>query len=173
MPKSQIRINCVPSNRATREKQTLQNQALAVDTVQHKWQLARQEAQSFLQRARSQPGDFIRWTLVALERLKSNLQKEYDDQLHCKMHALQDECQDHVSGEELKMRTERQKAPQHESALCRQMLSRSKSPWIDEFRIRCKHLLKGGRTSCPKHNKILRFLKHAALTTDLRWTSVS
>ena len=36
------------------------------------------------------------------------------------MHALQDECRDRVTGEELKMQIELQHALEHESALCKQ-----------------------------------------------------
>ena len=110
-------------------KQTLQNQALEIDAYQHKWQLAGQEAQSFGQPARNDSEDFVCCDLVAVERFESTLQKEYDAQLHTRMHALQDECRDHVTGNELKMRAELQQAPQHEFALCRQSTPRWRSPW--------------------------------------------
>ena len=101
-------------------KQTLQNQTLAIETFQHKGGLAGQEPQSFAQCTRNNSEDFVRCKLAAVQHFESSLQKEHDTQIHARMHALQDECRDHVAGEELKTRAELQHAPEHESALCRQ-----------------------------------------------------
>ena len=60
--------------------------------------LAGQEAQSFAQRTRCSSEDFVRCELAAVEHFESNLQKDCDAQLHTRMHALQDECRDRVSG---------------------------------------------------------------------------
>ena len=98
----------------------LQNQALAIETFQHQRQLAVQEAQSFAQRTRNSSEDFVRCELAAVQSFESSLQKEHDTQLHTRMHALQDERRDHVTGEELKVCAELHHALERESALCRQ-----------------------------------------------------
>ena len=67
-------------------KQMLQNQALAIETFQHKGQLAGQKAQSFAQRTRNNSEDFVRCEL-AVQRFELSLQKKHDTQLHTRMHA--------------------------------------------------------------------------------------
>ena len=62
-------------------KQTLQNQALVIETFKHKRQLAVQEAQSFAQRTRNNSEDFVRCELAAVYHFKASLQKEHDAQL--------------------------------------------------------------------------------------------
>ena len=49
-----------------------------------------------MQRTRSESEDVVR------RELEPNLQNGYDVKFQNKVHAIQDECQDHVSGEELK-----------------------------------------------------------------------
>ena len=58
----------------------LQNQALAIETFQSKWQMAGQEAH-FIARTRSQSEDFVLAELTAVQRFEDSLQRQYDGQL--------------------------------------------------------------------------------------------
>ena len=59
----------------------LQNQALAIETFQSKWQMAGQEAHAFIARTRSQSEDFVRAELTAVQRVETSLQRQHDGQL--------------------------------------------------------------------------------------------
>ena len=96
----------------------LRNQALAIETFQSKWQMAGQEAHAFIARTRAQSEDFVRAELTAVQRFEDSLQRQYDGQLRSHVHALQDECRDHVGQEEDKMRKELQHALTQESSVC-------------------------------------------------------
>ena len=82
---------------------TLRNQALAIETLQSKWQMAGQEAHAFIARTRAQSEDLVRAELTAVQRFEDSLQRQYDGQLRSHVKALQDECRDHVGQEEDKM----------------------------------------------------------------------
>ena len=80
-----------------KELQTmLRNQALAIETFQSKWQMAVQEAHAFITRTRARSEDFVRAELTAVQRFEDSLQRQYDGELRSHVHALQDECRDHV-----------------------------------------------------------------------------
>ena len=111
---------------AHRELQTmLQYQALAVESFQSKWQTAGQEAHAFIARTRSQSEDFVRAELTAVQRFEDSLQRQYDGQLRSHVHALQDECREHVGQEEDKMRKELQHALTQESSACYDQLQQA------------------------------------------------
>ena len=82
----------------------LQNQALAIDQFQNRWQMAGQEAHAFVARTRSESQDFVRAELGAIERFEDRMQRQYDGELQKHAHALQDECREHVGQEESKLR---------------------------------------------------------------------
>ena len=90
----------------------LQNQALAIETFQSKWQMAGQEAHAFIARTRAQSEDFVRAELTAVQRFEDNLQLQHDGQLRSRVNALQDERREHVGQEEL------QHALTQESSVC-------------------------------------------------------
>ena len=57
-----------------RELQTmLKNQALAIDTVQSKWQMAGQEAHAFVAQTCSQSEDFVRADVMAVQRSEDSV----------------------------------------------------------------------------------------------------
>ena len=116
---SSLRQQLHHQQQARKELQTmLRNQALAIETFQSKWQMAGQEAHAFLARTRSQPKDFVRAELTAVQRFESNLQRQHDGQLRSHVNALQDECREHVGQEEDKTRKELQHALTQESSVC-------------------------------------------------------
>ena len=88
----------------------LQNQALAIETFQSKWQMAGQEARAFIAKTRAQSEDFVHSELAAVQRFEDSLQRQYDGQLRSHVNALQDERREHVGQEEDKMRKELQHA---------------------------------------------------------------
>ena len=103
----------------------LQNQALAIEQFQSRWQMAGQEAHAFVVRTRSESEDFVRAELGAIERFEDRMQRQYNGELQQHVHALQDECREHVGQEESKLRSELTNALTHESQVCRdhEMLS--------------------------------------------------
>ena len=104
----------------------LQNHALAIDQFQKRWQMAGQEAQAFVARAQSESQDFVRTELGAIERFEDRMQRQYDGELQKHVHALQDECREHVGQEESKLRNELTNVLTHESQVCKdhEVLSR-------------------------------------------------
>ena len=79
---------------------TLKNQVLAIEAFQSKRQMAGQKACAFIAKTRSQSEDSVRAELMAVQRfeeIEDNLQRQYDGQLRSHVHALQDECRDHVT----------------------------------------------------------------------------
>ena len=109
-----------------KELQTmLRNQALAIETFQSKWQMAGQEAHAFIARTRAQSEDFARAELTAVQRFEDSLQRQCDGQLRSHVHALQDECREHVGQEEDKMRRELQHALTQESSVCHDQLQQT------------------------------------------------
>ena len=96
----------------------LQNQALAIEQFQNRWQMAGQEAHTFVVRTRSESEDFVRAELGAIERFEDRVQRQYSGELQQRVHALQDECHAHV-GQESKLRKELTNALTHESQVCR------------------------------------------------------
>ena len=80
----------------------LQNQALAIDQFQNRWQMAGQEAHAFVARTRSESEDFVRAELGAIERFEDRVQRQYSGELQQHVHALQDQCREHVGHEESK-----------------------------------------------------------------------
>ena len=103
----------------------LQNQALAIETFQSKWQMAGQEARAFIARTRSQSEDFAQAELNAVQRFEDSLRRQYDGQLRSHVNALQDECREHVGQEENKMRQELQHALTQESGVCQDQLQQA------------------------------------------------
>ena len=97
----------------------LQNQALAIDQFQNRWQMAGQEAHAFVARTRSESEDFVRAELGAIERFEDRVQRQYSGELQQHVHALQDQCREHVGHEESKLRKELTNALTHESQVCR------------------------------------------------------
>ena len=97
----------------------LQNQALAIDQFQNRWQMAGQEAHAFVARTRSESEDFVRAELGAIERFEDRVQRQYSGELQQHVHALQDQCREHVGNEESKLRKELTNALTHESQVCR------------------------------------------------------
>ena len=97
----------------------LQNQALAIDQFQNRWQMAGHEAHAFVARTRSGSQDFVRTELGAIERFEDRMQRQYDGELQEHVHALQDECREHVRQEESKLRNELTNALTHESQVCK------------------------------------------------------
>ena len=97
----------------------LQNQALAIDQFQNRWQMAGQEAHAFVARTRSESEDFVRAELAAIERFEDRVQRQYSGELQQHVHALQDQCREHVGHEESKLRKELTNALTHESQVCR------------------------------------------------------
>ena len=101
---------------------TLQNQALAIETFQRKWQMAGQEAHAFIARTRSQSEDFARAEPNAVQRFEHSLQRQYDGQLRSHVVALQDKCRECAGQEEDRMRQELQHALTQESSVCQDQL---------------------------------------------------
>ena len=97
----------------------LQNQALAIEQFQNRWQMAGQEAHAFVVRTRSESEDFVRAELGAIERFEDRMQRQYSGELQKHVHVLQDECREHVGQEESKLRNELTNALTHESQVCR------------------------------------------------------
>ena len=65
---SSLRKQLRHQQQARRESQTmLQNQALAIEAFQSKWQMAGQEAQALIARTRAQSEDFVRAELTAVQ----------------------------------------------------------------------------------------------------------
>ena len=65
---SSLRQQLRHHQQAHRELQTmLQNQALAIETLQSKWQMAGQKTNAFIARARAQSEDFVRAELTAVQ----------------------------------------------------------------------------------------------------------
>ena len=73
----------------------LQNQALAIETFQSKWQM------------------------------EESLERQCDGQLRSHANALQDECREHGGQEEDKMRKELQHALTQESSVCQDQLQQA------------------------------------------------
>ena len=65
---------------------------------------------AFIARTRAQSEDFVRAELTAVQRFEDSLQRQFDGQLKSHVHALQDECREHIGQEEDKMRRELQHA---------------------------------------------------------------
>ena len=123
---SSLRKQLRHQQQAHRELQTmLQNQALAIETFQSKWQMAGQEAHAFIARTRAQSEDFVRAELTAVQRFEDSLQRQYDGQLRSHVNALQDECREHVGQEEDKMHKELQHALTQESSVCQDQLQQT------------------------------------------------
>ena len=97
----------------------LQNQALAIEQFQNRWQMAGQEAHAFVVRTRSESEDFVRAELGAIERFEDCMQRQYSGELQKHVHVLQDECREHVGQEESKLRNELTHALTHESQVCK------------------------------------------------------
>ena len=97
----------------------LQNQALAIEQFQNRWQMAGQEAHAFVVRTRSESEDFVRAELGAIERLEDRMQRQYNGEPQQHVHVLQDECREHVGQEESKLRNELTNDLTHESQVCR------------------------------------------------------
>ena len=97
----------------------LQNQALAIEQFQNRWEMAGQEAHAFVVRTRSESEDFVGAELSAIERFEDRMQHQYSGELQKHVHALQDECHEHVGQEESKLRIELTKALTHESQVCK------------------------------------------------------
>ena len=111
---------------AHKELQTmLRNQALAIETFQSKWQMAGQEAHAFIARTRAQPEDFVRAELTAVQKFENSLQRQYDGQSRSHVHAVQDECRDHVGQVEDKMCKELQHALTQKSSVCQDHLQQT------------------------------------------------
>ena len=116
---SSVRKQLCHQQQAHRELQTmLQNQALAIETFQSKWQMAGQEAHIFIARTRAQSEGFVRAELSAVQHCEDSFQHQYDGQLRSHINALQDECREHVGQEEDKMRKVLQRALAQESNVC-------------------------------------------------------
>ena len=98
----------------------LQNQALAIEQFQSRWQMAGQEAHAFVARTRSESEDFVRTELGAIERFEDRVQCQYDGELWKHVHALQDQCREHVGQEESKLRNELTHALTHEPQVCKE-----------------------------------------------------
>ena len=81
--------------------------------------MAGQEAHAFVARTRSESEDFVRAELGAIKRFEDRMQPQYDGELQKHVHALQDECREHVGQEESKLRNELTNALTHESRACR------------------------------------------------------
>ena len=81
--------------------------------------MAGQEAHAFVARTRSESQDFVRTELGAIERFEDRMQRQYDGELQKHVHALQDECREHVGQEESKLRNELTNALTHESQVCK------------------------------------------------------
>ena len=123
---SSLRKQLRHQQQAHRELQTmLQNQALAIETFQSKWQMAGQEAHAFIARTRAQSEDFVRAEVTAVQRFEDSLQRQYDGQLRSHVHVLQNECREHVGQEEDKMRKELQHALTQESSVCQDQLQQT------------------------------------------------
>ena len=123
---SNLRQQLRHQQQAHRELQTmLQNQALAIETFQSKWQMAGQEARAFVARTRAQSEDFARAELISVQRFEESLQRHFDGQLRSHAHALQDECRDRVGQEEDKMRKGLQHALAQESTICQDQLQQA------------------------------------------------
>ena len=97
----------------------LQNQALAIEQFQNRWQMAGQEPHAFVVRTRSESEDFVRAELGAIERFEDRMQRQYSGELQQHAHALQDQCREHVGQEESKLRKELTSALTHESQVCK------------------------------------------------------
>ena len=97
----------------------LQNQALAIEQFQNRWQMAGQEAHAFVVRTRSESEDFVRAELGAIERFEDRMQRQYSGELQKHVHVLQDECRERVGQEESKLRNELTHALTHESQVCK------------------------------------------------------
>ena len=97
----------------------LQNQALAIEQFQNRWQMAGQEAHAFVARTRSESEDFVRAELGAIERFEDRVQRQYSGELQQHVHALQDQCREHVGHEESKLRKELTNALTHDSQVCK------------------------------------------------------
>ena len=97
----------------------LQNQALAIEQFQNRWQKAGQEAHAFVVRTRSESEDFVRAELSAIERFEDRMQRQYSGELQKHVHVLQDKCREHVGQEESKLRNELTHALTHESQVCK------------------------------------------------------
>ena len=124
---SSLRKQLYHQQQAHKELQTmLQNQALAIESFQSKWQMAGQEAHAFfIARTRSQSEVFVRAELTAVQRFETSLQRQYAGQLKSHVNALQDECREHVGQEEDKMRKELQRALTQESSVCHDELQQA------------------------------------------------
>ena len=81
--------------------------------------MAGQEAHAFVARTRSESEDFVRAELAAIERFEDRVQRQYSGELQQHVHALQDQCREHVGHEESKLRKELTNALTHESQVCR------------------------------------------------------
>ena len=74
---SSLRKQLHHQQQAHKELQTmLQNQALAIEAFQSKWQMAGQEAHAFIARTRSQSEDFVRAELTAVQRFEDSFQRQ-------------------------------------------------------------------------------------------------
>ena len=123
---SSLRQQLRHQQQAHKELQTmLRNQALAIETFQSKWQMAGQEAYAFIARTRAQSEDFVRAELTAVRRFEDSPQWQYDSQLKSHVHALQDECREHVGQEEDEMQKELQHALTQESSVCHDQLQQT------------------------------------------------
>ena len=71
--------------------------------------MAGQEAHALIARTPLQ-SDFARAEMVAVQRFEDSLQRQYDGQLRSHVHALKDECRDHIGQKEDKLRKKLQQA---------------------------------------------------------------
>ena len=117
---ARLRAQLQHSKRITGDMRALlQNQALAIEQFQNRWQMAGQEAHAFVVRTRSESEDFVRAELGAIERFEDRMQRQYSGELQKHVHVLQDECREHVGQEESKLRNELTHALTHESQVCK------------------------------------------------------
>ena len=130
----------------------LQNQALAIEQLQNRWQMAEQEAHAFVTRTRSESGDFVWAELGARSRLEDRMQRQYSGELQKHVHALQDECREHVGQEESKLRKELTNALTHESQVCRdhEVLSHQEVAQLRSLVAARQEELRSVHQDCPE-----------------------
>ena len=116
-------------------------QILAIKMFQSKWQMVCQKVHAFITKTCSQSEDFVRAELMAVQRLAESLQRQYVGHLRSHVHALQDECRDHVGQEEDKLRKELQKALTQKSNMCRDQLHQTlrHQTWQEDYADEVSH----------------------------------
>ena len=101
------------------------NQVLAIQTFQSKWRMASQEAHASTARTCSHSEDFAWAEMSAVQGFEDTLQRQYDGQLRSRVHAIQDECRDHIEKEEDKLHQALQQALTQESSVRRDQLQQA------------------------------------------------